>query len=406
MKVLVQTCRYILAITFIFSGFVKGIDPLGTAYKLHDYFMAFGMEWMNPTTTTLAFILCASELSIGLLLFFGAGQRLGAWGAFIYMIAFTPLTLYLAIANPVSDCGCFGDALKLSNWQTFYKNIVFLFAAIVLFANRKNLICKHSAIWDFSMTILLVMLSFLPPTHGYRNLPAIDFRPYSVGTNLRDALATPEDAPADIYKTTLYYQKDGVTKEFDETNYPWQDSTWQFVDSKSELISKGYTPEIHDFILTTSNGVNATDSIINHDGYTFIVVAKRLNEMPQNGIDALVELNQKAKSSGIGLICATASPSNEISRFISNNGSMDFVSGDETMLKTIVRSNPGILLLYNGTIIGKWHWRNIPDFDLKNKDLLAQSIKLQQNKSSNQLAAGLITLLVAILAIVKPQKRR
>lgn len=406
MKSLIQICRYLLAVTFIFSGFVKGIDPLGTAYKLHDYFMAFGMDWLNPTTTTFAFILCASEFAIGLLLFFGAGQKLAAWGVFLYMLVFTPLTLYLAIANPVSDCGCFGDAIILSNWQTFYKNIVFLLAAIILFTNRQNLVCQHSATWDFCVTILLIIFSFIPSIHGYNNLPAIDFRPYSVGTNLRDAMAVPADAPADVYKTTLFYQKDGVTKEFDESNYPWQDSTWQFVDSKSELVKRGYIPEIHDFALISSDGIEITDSITHRNGYTFLVVAKRLDEMSENGTKALIKLRDKAKNAGIELICATASPAADINKFIYNNGPTNFVSGDETMLKTIIRANPGVLLIYDGTIVGKWHWSNIPNFDLQDKNILAQAVEFQQKKQSNTLTAALVILLFAVLFLFKPNKRR
>lgn len=406
MKTLIQFCRYLLAITFIFSGFVKGVDPLGTAYKLHDYFMAFGMEWLNSATVSLSFVLCASELAIGLLLLFGAGQKLAAWGVIIYMAVFTPLTLYLAIANPVSDCGCFGDALKLTNWQTFYKNLVFLLAAIVLFVNRNSLICKHSAIWDFSVTMLLIVVAFLPPAHGYNYLPAIDFRPYHVGANLRDALTIPADAPADLYKTTLYYQKDGVVQEFTEENYPWDDSTWQFVDSKSELISKGYTPEIHDFILTSANGNEITDSIIDLPGFTFVAVAKRLEDMTQKGTQKLLDLSDKVKNTNVGLICATASPQSEIDQFEATYGPLNFVSGDETMLKTIVRANPGILLLYNGTIVGKWHWRNLPDFDLENKNLLAQNLQRQQNVNKYLIVAEFVTLILACLFLAKPRRRR
>lgn len=406
MKTLVKFCRYLLAATFIFSGFVKGVDPLGTAYKLHDYFLAFGMSWLDPTTTTFAFILCAAELAIGLLLLFGAGMQLGIWGVFLFMLGFTPLTLYLAIANPVSDCGCFGDAILLSNWQTFFKNIVLLLAAIILFANRKNLKSKSTAQWNFGITILLIVISFLPSIHGYRNLPAMDFRPYSIGTNLHDAMATPEGAPADVYKTTLLYQKDGVTKEFDETNYPWQDTTWQFVDSKSVLIKKGYTPPIHDFVLTSKYGVDITDSLINYHGYTFIAVAKRMEKMTDRGAKAMMELHEKATKAGVGFICATASPDAEIQAFIGKYGTIRCVSGDETMLKTIIRANPGIVLLHNGTVIGKWHWRNIPNFDLERKDILAQSIEYQQNKKDGLLVSGLVVALIALLVICKPKKRK
>jgi len=148
-----------------------------------------------------------------------------------------PLTLVLAITNPISDCGCFGDAIKLSNWGTFYKNILFFAAAAFLFFNRRGLKTGHHLFQRrMQSAIILLIIAFLPSIHGIRHQPLIDFRPFHVGANLLEYTSIPEDAPHDVYKTVLYYQKDGSGKEFDETNYPWNDSTWTFVDSKSYLV--------------------------------------------------------------------------------------------------------------------------------------------------------------------------
>lgn len=406
MRTIVTICRYLLAATFIFSGFVKGIDPLGTAYKLHDYFMAFGMEWLNAATTVFAVMLCAAELLIGLLLLFGAGMRLGALGALVFMAIFTPLTLYLAIANPVSDCGCFGDAVKLTNWQTFFKNIVFLLAAIVLFVNRDELRTRHTALWSFVATIVLVVVSVLPSVHGLLRLPAIDFRPYSVGTNLRDAMRVPDGAPADVYRTTLYYEKDGQVQEFDETNYPWQDTTWTFVDSRSELVERGYTPPIGNFALTTPDGADITDSLLSREGYVLLVVAKRLEDMRPQATALLAKLYAQAQQAGLPFVCATATPSDQMALFARQHGIGGFVQADETVLKTIVRANPGLLMLHQGTIIGKWHWRAMPQLDLSGQTSIdAQCLALQRQQRNKLLVGALLLLMLGALAATRPPIR-
>ncbi|MBQ9470523.1 MAG: DoxX family membrane protein [Bacteroidales bacterium] len=406
MKTIVNLCRYLLAITFVFSGFVKGIDPLGTAYKLHDYFMAFGMEWLNPASTAMAVLLCAAELFIGLLLLFGAGMRLGAMGALVFMAVFTPLTLYLAIANPVSDCGCFGDAVKLSNWQTFFKNVVLVLAAIVIFMNRHMLTPRHTALWGFAATIVLAGVSLLPPLHGLLRLPAIDFRPYSVGTNLRDAMRVPEGAPADVYRTTLFYEKDGRVQEFDESNYPWQDTTWTFVDSRSELVERGYTPPIGNFALVSPGGVDLTDSLLVHGGYMLLAVAKRLEDMSPRAAATLAALCAQAQQAGLPFVCATASPMEQMERMASQHGIGGFVQADETILKTMVRANPGLLMLHEGTIIGKWHWRAVPRLDLSGQTSIdAQCLQLQHQQRNGLLVGALLLLLLGALVATRPPCR-
>lgn len=406
MRTIVNICRYLLAITFVFSGFVKGIDPLGTAYKLHDYFMAFGMEWLNPTSTALAVMLCAAELLIGLLLLFGAGMRLGALGALVFMAIFTPLTLYLAIANPVSDCGCFGDAIKLSNWQTFFKNVLLIGAAIIAYANRDLLTTRHTALWSFCTTIVLAIVALMPPIHGLLRLPAIDFRPYSVGTNLRDAMRVPDGAPADVYRTTLYYEKDGKVQEFDETNYPWQDTTWTFVDSRSELVERGYTPPIGNFALTTPEGADITDSLLSREGYVLLAVAKRLEDMHPQATAALAKLYAQAQQSGLAFVCATATPTDQMELFARRHGIGGFVQADETVLKTIVRANPGVLMLHGGTIIGKWHWRALPQLDLSGQvSIDAQCLTLQRQQRNKMLVAALLLLLLGSIVATRPPIR-
>jgi hypothetical protein len=386
--------RYILGLTFVFSGVVKGIDPLGSAYKFADYFAAFGMGAFDSLALPLAFILSAAEILIGILLLMNILNRVGVWGAFAFMAVFTPLTLYLAIYNPVTDCGCFGDAIILTNWETFFKNIPLFIISGWLLYYRGKLSSQFPVAHQWLIASILAVASFVPSVHGYLNLPLMDFRPYSIGTNIIDAMSIPENAPTDQYKTTLVYEKDGVAKEFSQDNFPWQDTTWKFVDSKSVLVSKGYRPPIQNFDLTDFYGWNHTDSILNFNGYYLFVVAYRLDKANEKSFAKLNELFFKAKEQGIGFVCLTASPPNEIDRFVSSTGvAFPFLLADEIMLKTIIRANPGIMLTYNSTIIGKWHYRNIPEADFFDGNIYAKALSLQRN-NNKMLWIYIITLLI------------
>lgn len=377
---LVRLARYILAIVFIFSGFVKGVDPLGSTYKFIDYFNAFDLGFLVVTAKPLAFLLCAAELYLGLLLLFKSKVKLAIWGVFLFMLGFTPLTLVLAIFNPVSDCGCFGDALILSNWDTFFKNVFFFAAATFLLLKRNEVKSTHSVKLDWAIAVVSAVLSFAPSFYGYNNLPLIDFRPYSIGTNIPDAMTFPPDAPHDVYKTLLYYEKDGKVVEFNEDNFPWQDSTWKFVDTKSILVKKGYAPPINDFVLTSSDGWNRTDSILSYPGYYMLAISYRLDEINEKSIDKLNQLYYTARNQNIGFACVTASPQIDIDEFIGKTGAaFPFLQADEIMLKTVIRANPGLVVLKRGTIIGKWHHNNFPESKFFEGNIDA---KLAQHRTS------------------------
>lgn len=394
MKHLITASRYLLAFLFIFSGFVKGVDPLGFAYKLTDYFKAFNADFFEPLALGLSFLLSAAELFIGLLLLFGVKLRLAAWGAFLFMVFFTPLTFVLAIFNPVHDCGCFGDAIKLTNWETFYKNIIFLTAAIVLLKGSSQLISKLTRLQGAVLFVLLLLIAFLPPYIGYTRLPLFDFRPYRIGTNIPESMKVPEGAPMDVYKSTLYYEKDGVVTEFNENNIPWQDSTWKYVDSKSELIRKGYSAPIENFELMTTNGNDITDSILSFPSYYFLLVAYRIDKADTKSVDQLNEIYLKAKSLGYGFACATGSSQGEIDAFISKTGAAyPFLNADGTMLKTMIRANPGLILLNKGTVIGQWHYSKLPNAEYLNGDLNAKQMTSIARTSNKRFVGFLLSLL-------------
>ncbi|MEW5846071.1 MAG: BT_3928 family protein [Bacteroidota bacterium] len=392
--------KYLLAVVFIFSGFVKGIDPWGTAYKLSDYFTAFHLEFLNDLALPFAVILCAAEFYIGLLLLFDAKPRAAAWGAFLFMAVFTPLTLILAIANPISDCGCFGDAIKLSNWGTFFKNIVFFTAALYLFANRKELNSKYGFVKENVAPFLLLALAFVPSIHGIRHQPIIDFRPFHIGANLLQSTSIPDDAPHDVYKTVLYYKKDGVVKDFDENSYPWNDSSWTFVDSKSYLVKKGYTPPITNFTLYTEGGQNYTDSVLYSKGNLILIVIPNIKYLSVPAIAKFQDLQKQARNKGVKIYGLTSAAGTDLANLENKHGLFfTWLQADEVMLKTIVRSYPGVLYLYDGTIVGKWHWRDIPDNLFSSENPLSFILKSIQIKLEYAIVALLSLSLIIILLL-------
>jgi hypothetical protein len=396
MKNVVIFCRYLLAFLFIFSGFVKGVDPLGSAYKFTDYFKAFNTDFLEPLALGFSFLLCAAELFIGLLLLFGSKLKLAVWGAFLFMAFFTILTFVLAIFNPVHDCGCFGDAIKLTNWETFYKNILFFAAAFILFKFRSMLPEGKDGFRSYLLFVILLIFAFMPPFIGYTRLPMIDFRPYKVGVNIPEAMVTPAGAPSDVYKTTLYYKKNGVVKEFDENSIPWQDTTWKFVDSKSVLVQKGFTPSIESFGLMTVGGRDITDSILTYPNYYFLVVAYRLDKTNLKVVSKLNELYLNANAKGYGFACVTASTQGDIDAFVTKTGALyPFLNADETMLKTMIRANPGLILLNKGTVIGQWHYNQLPNAEYLNGDLNAKQI-LSIAKTSNKRLSLVLVIFIGI----------
>lgn len=358
MKILRTIFRIIVGLVFIFSGVVKAIDPLGSAYKFHDYFHAFNLGFLNGLSLALGILLCTAEFISGFSVLTGIRQKTGIWGILILMGIFTPLTFILALTNPVTDCGCFGDAIHLTNWQTFGKNIVLAAMAIILFVSRKQIknLFKSSTEWVvISGAIILFILFAL---YNLKYLPVVDFLPYKTGVRIADKMVIPEGAAPDIYQTTFIYEKEGVKKEFDIKNYPADDTSWIFVDQKSVLIKKGYEPVIHDFIITSTGGEDITSSILSDPGYSLLMVCKKLSEADEKKLTRGFDIGRFCLSKGIGYYVLTSSGTDEVKKY--ENG-LQFCSADETTLKTMVRANPGYLLLKNGVITGKWSDANIPD---------------------------------------------
>lgn len=363
MKVWVNICRFVLAVVFIFSGFVKAIDPFGSFYKIQDYLTAFNLISWFPGYWPLLFavLLAAIEFCAGIYLFLGIRRKISSTLAFLLMLVMTPLTLYLALADPVSDCGCFGDALVLTNWQTFGKNVVLLVAAVTVFRQWREItrFITLKMEWIFSMyTILFV---FALSAYCLRNLPLLDFRPYKIGTNIKAGMEIPEGAKLSVLETTFVMEKDGKRKEFTLDNYP--DSTWTFVETRTIVKEKGYEPPIHDFAMQSlTSGTDITDSVLTSRGYTFLLVAHRIEEADDSNIDLINEIYDYSVEHGYGFYALTSSPEDAIALWCDRTGAeYPFCQMDDITLKTIIRSNPGLLLIKDGTILNKWSDSQLPD---------------------------------------------
>jgi uncharacterized membrane protein YphA (DoxX/SURF4 family) len=355
--VLLHAVRVLLALVFLFSGFVKAVDPLGTVYKIEDYLTAFGGFWagLGFAAFPAAFILILLEFLTGAGLLLQLRIRLSSWVAFIFMLIMTPLTLYIAINNPVTDCGCFGDALKLTNWQTFFKNVVFIVLAFIVLLRSTGFkkIFLPAVEWGMMAVCALLVTGFM--IYNLMYLPVMDFRPYKVGVNIPQAMSFPEDAPVDEYDYQFIYQKDGVQKTFGLDALP--DSSWQFVSQESRLIKKGYEPPIKDLTMMAGN-VDMTDQVLLHPGKSYLFILWNLEKSSEKGVDRIKKFIESNQDADVKAIVLTASSVEAIHTFEERYQlKVPYYQSDAITLKTIIRANPGVVELENGTIKAKMNWR-------------------------------------------------
>ena len=363
-SILVNLSRTLLALTFIFSGFVKAIDPLGSQYKIAEYLEAVQLSAYIPDWAQLILSvgLSAIEFTLGVMLLLAIRRRLASKLSLIMMVVMTLVTLWLTVSNPIQDCGCFGDAIHLTNTQTFIKNLILLTAAIILACwplYQIRFVSKTNQWIAFYFTIVFIVTA---STLSLYHLPIFDFRPYYIGQNIKKGMEIPKGAKLTTYKTTFICEKNGVTKEFTENDYPYNDSTWVFKDTHQEILEKGYEPPIHDFSITDEKtGEDLTDSILTKDGYTFLLIAPVLERADDSNFGEIDAIYEYAKENGYGFYGLTASTDKAVKHWRDITGAeYPFYTTDGTTLKTIIRSNPGLVLLYKGTIINKWSHNALP----------------------------------------------
>ncbi len=351
--------RLLLGAVFLYSGFVKGVDPLGTAYRVEDYFVAFGTDWLKFSALFFSFMLNAAELVLGAMLILHIKPKLTSLLVLLMMGVFTLVTLNDALNNPVPDCGCFGDALILTNWQTFYKNLFINVLVLIVFLHRKSIkrVYPDKMEWIMGTALVAIFIGF--QYLNYVNLPMMDFRAWKVGSRLY-----PENPKPVKYYLTYRNKETGETKEYLSPNYPYDDpewvENWEFVSQRAEDPNKvpGINLAIIDFA-----GNDVTDAYLKNPGYQFIVVAWSLRETDSESFKQIEKLFEHADEEGYSFIALTSTLPEKIQTFLEiNNITFDlpFFNADDVTLKTMIRSNPGLILIRDGEVIDKWHYNNLP----------------------------------------------
>jgi uncharacterized membrane protein YphA (DoxX/SURF4 family)/CheY-like chemotaxis protein len=355
-NVITQFSRIFVGLLFIISGLIKLNDPVGFSYKLAEYFSepVLNIPSLVPLALPIAIFIVIFEAVLGLMLLLGYRTKFTVWSLLIMIVFFTFLTFYSAYYNKVTDCGCFGDALKLTPWQSFTKDIVLLFFIIILFINHKLIRPVFPKIATDILVYLGIALCIFMGYWVLNHLPIIDFRAYKVGTNIKKAMEIPADAPKSVIEMTFIYKVNGVDKEFTEKDLMNLPEGATFVDRKDKIITQGYLPPVHDFSME-KDGSDYTEELLNEPKLLAFVMYD-LQKSDPDGLEKLERLNRQAKAKGYRVIALTASAEDEIQKVKSKLGlTIDFYFCDATTLKTIERANPSLVVLKQGTIVQKLH---------------------------------------------------
>lgn len=355
---LANVCRVVLALVMVLSGFVKAVDPKGTMYKLQEYADAFSLDFLTGDWLLfIAIVLAAVEFLVGVFLLMGVYRKFVATVVLLIFVFFTPFTLYVAIADPVADCGCFGDAFEMSNEASFLKNL-FLFAlAVVTFLGRRRFMPNISSKNRWMVVLFSIFYISLVEGVSLSEIPVVDFRHYAVGNNLRELV---QGEPG-VYRLLHTYRKNGESHEFSQDSLP--DDTWEHVSTRSELVAEGRKPVVGDFsILEWESDNDVADDILSDTGRVFVLVAEFVNEASVGRVDKINDLYDYCLENGLPFYAATASDEDEIELWRKRTGAeYPIYWADNMLLRTMVRANPGVLLLRNGVIEGKWNVANMPE---------------------------------------------
>lgn len=349
-------CRFLVGALFVFSSFTKGVDPLGTKYKMLDYFIAYDIQWLNELALPLAIIMIMAEFIVGICLMLNLLPRLATLGASLLMLFFTVTTFFDAIYNLVPDCGCFGTAIKMSNWQTFFKNLIIISILIPLIFNNKTLVNKRVTILGQTLFTIIFMGIFIGfEIYNVRHLPVIDFMEWKVGKDMKPAET---EEPAEIYLTFKNIET-GEEQEYLSPNYPWNDSIWmsqwEFVSQRQEGGNQSLG-----FSILNEDGDDYTDVLYDTENL-FVFVAPYLDELTEKDIKECQRIYDFANENGFNYLWITSVNPEYVHELQENYYMFDEVYyGDELELKTMVRSNPGLMLMNNGVVLDKWSKIDFP----------------------------------------------
>ena len=415
----VTLSRLLVGGLFTFSGIVKAVDPLGTAYKIDDYLIEMGLTQWMALSLPLSLLMVVGEFVLGMLLLLGLWRKGTLRLIALFLLFFTPLTLWIALTDPVEDCGCFGDAFRISNWATFYKNLLLSAAMLLLFIKQKQIRPLYGPRMTPCVSGFLLLFVLLFALHNLNRLPLFDFRPYRIGASLPEQMRVDPER-ADRYETLFIYQKDGVEKEFTEEDYPWNDSTWTFVDMRSRLLREGVRPAIEDFAVmaltrddedgTLIAGSEITMELLQDPGWQFLMIASSLEEMSMGHLDRFLAMERFASRRGYPFYLLTASSPDRVAAWEGQYRSgFRFAIADERVLKTMIRSNPGLMLLNEGVVVNKWDDSQVPlpladGVDFETSGLVKQHNRLLTNGS--RLLLVVFLLLIPLLFVKWFERRR
>ena len=368
-----QITRVIVGLLFIFSGLIKANDPMGFGYKLQEYFEVFHIAFLHDYATTLAIFLCTLEIILGALLLLGLWSVRVAWGLLLIIIFFTFLTFYSAFFEVVTSCGCFGDAIPLSPWQSFSKDLVLLAMILLIFKKKDQIqpLIKKESVHKF-VAVLVVVASLGFGLYTTNFLPILDFLPYKVGNNIPELMRVPPGAPQDEYEITytLKNKQSSETQKMTDKEYLkteiWKDKNWEIIgEPESKLIKKGFDLKIKDLKITDSQGTDYNAELLENPFYNLVIVAYDLSKADQQAIGDLNALAiNAAENFNIRTVFLTSNSVQDAELFSKKNKLvMELFFADAIPLKSMVRSNPGLILLKGGTVVNKWHYNNLPSYE-------------------------------------------
>lgn len=380
---MINISRVITGLVFVFSGLIKANDPIGFGYKLQEYFHVLGLSFLNDFAVFIAIAVCALEILLGGLLLLGFWRKAVAWGLLLLIVFFTFLTFYSAFFEVVTSCGCFGDAIPLTPWQSFIKDLVLLVLILVIFKNYGKI---KPVLTDFYtkciLTVALTILSVGIGIYTYNYLPFVDFLPYKKGSHIPSLMVMPEGEEGDVFETTyeMKNSESGEEKSISDREYIdqeiWKDTTWVIIgEPKSRLIKKGYTIPVTDLLISDADGADVTQEIISNPYRSVVIVAWDLKNIH---VDALKKINATLRQvvedyPTTRTILLTASSNRDAEALSDDVGLLaEVFYADAVPLKSMVRANPGVMFLENGAILDKWHYNTFPKFEKLNRQFFDQ----------------------------------
>lgn len=356
MKFLIRTLQLLFAITFIVSGLAKCIDPAGTALKFTEYLQYFGLDFLVELTMGMAWVLSIMEFMIGISLMLGTARIRTLFFASLLMLVFTPLTLWLAVSDAIQDCGCFGDAIHLTNWQTFAKNLVLDLVLVLFWCYRSHLyqlfgptVRTAYGYWSFGIALWLCWL-------GTWSEPWIDFRPFHPGVSLRESIGQSASSSATTY--LCIYEKDGLQQEFSLDELPDEADGWTFVDTREYTVEPeaAETPQQPplDFYVKAQNDELVTEQLLADTSYTFVLLSPSLDQASEHDLDKIEALYEYALDHDYAYYCLTSRDSLQVKRWqVQTGAEYPILYTDAQIIETITRANPGLMLLHDGVICWK-----------------------------------------------------